>query len=653
MTIGWPAPRRNFSPWFQVVTRLMATEESDRCPTTPPGSRRGGRFRARLDGHAGAVARPGAPRHRGHEEVACDGYRGTGWSSTPRTTMSVPGLPPGARRPQAPGSAVLAVHGHGPGKSRICGVDDPDGAPGSDYAAELARRGHVVLAPDLRCFGERADWNPPDHYACDTNLVHQVMAGWNPLTQNLWDLGRALDVLEAHPLVDPSRMGVVGFSYGGTMALFLAACDHRVAAAVVSGYFSSWAEAHKMPWNMCGSQVLYGMLGRMEHVDLGALIAPRPLLVVDRARRPALPGGRRGGRRLPGCGRVYDHSGPATAWCTRSFDGEHQWHGDARLPVPRPRLGGSRPRSAAERLGGSAATAQRLSGAAAPPSRGRGRRWRGACAGGSRPGTTWRPGPPGRARTGSALRASGTTARTRSARSSAGMVTVMARAGTSASVGEVALVDLLAAARRVELDHLDVQRVVEVGHRRVVEGQVAVLADPEAAQVERVLASSSAYRAHSASGRRQPVEVVGGPRAGRLRRSARGSSAGSRRDGRGRRPRTRPCGRRRRPPRGRTGRRTRARRRRPAGSCRWRTWRGPRRRGPPRRAGCRRRCRRQRRPWPPWRAAPTPREGSWMHCRGTDDRPTFRYRSGALRCPPGAGPPVGRPTGRRRRALHR
>jgi hypothetical protein len=30
---------------------------------------------------------------------------------------------------------------------------------------------------------------------------------------------------------------------------------------------------------MCGSQVLFGMLGELEHVDLGALVAPRALLV--------------------------------------------------------------------------------------------------------------------------------------------------------------------------------------------------------------------------------------------------------------------------------------------------------------------------------------------------------------------------------------
>ena len=243
--------------------------------------------------------------------------------------MSVPAylLVPDGRG--APGSAVLAVHGHGPGKSRICGLDDPEAAPGSDYAAELARRGHVVLAPDLRCFGERADWNPDDHYACDTNLVHQVMAGWNPLTQNLWDLGRALDVLEAHPLVDPARIGVAGFSYGGTMSLFLAATDRRVAAAVVSGYFSSWSESHKVPWNMCGSQVLFGMLGRMEHVDLGALVAPRPLLVENGrddllfplAASEAVPG--------PVAADLRTARGPATGWSmthsTASTSGTAPW----------------------------------------------------------------------------------------------------------------------------------------------------------------------------------------------------------------------------------------------------------------------------------------------------------------------------------------
>jgi dienelactone hydrolase len=265
------------------------------------------------------------------ESVECHGYRRHKIVFDTEQTMSVPAylLVPDGRTTAGP--AVLAAHGHGPGKSLVCGLDETD-APNGDYAVQLVRRGYVVLAPDLRCFGERADWNPPDHYVCDTNLVHAVMAGENPLAQNLWDLARCLDVLEAHPLVDPGRIGMVGLSYGGTMTLFLAAWDERVAACVVSGYFSSWAEAHKMPWNMCGSQILPGMLGQIEHVDLGALIAPRPMLIESGTEDDLFPvaTAAEGYAKLR---RVYEFLGADEDRVAHdAFEGGHQWHGVAAYP---------------------------------------------------------------------------------------------------------------------------------------------------------------------------------------------------------------------------------------------------------------------------------------------------------------------------------
>ncbi len=188
--------------------------------------------------------------------------------------MSVPAYLLVPHERHEPGPAIVAIHGHGAGKAQVCGLVD-DGISG-DYAHQLARRGYVVLAPDLRCWGERADDMPSDHYACDTNLVHGVLAGVMPLAQNIWDLSRCVDVLAQHPFVDATRIGAVGFSYGATLSLFLAAHDERVAVAVVASYFSSWAASHAVPFNMCGSQVLPGVLGRLEHVDLAALVHPRP-----------------------------------------------------------------------------------------------------------------------------------------------------------------------------------------------------------------------------------------------------------------------------------------------------------------------------------------------------------------------------------------
>lgn len=328
-------PRRNLSPWYQVVSRLMATEQVDPLVADDPAAFEAWRerFRSRLGELLAPWPQEVPIDLEVTDEVACDGYRRQRIVFDTEETMSVPAYLLIPDRRDAPGPAVLAVHGHGPGKSRLCGIDDPEAAPGSDYGAELAKRGYVVLAPDLRCFGERADWNPPDHYGCDTNLVHQVMGGWNPLTQNLWDLARSLDVLEADPLVDPAAIGMVGFSYGGTATLFLAAWDPRVAVAVVSGYFSSWAESHKVPWNMCGSQVLFGMLGRMEHVDLGALVAPRPLLVQSGSDDPLFPVA----AAAEALGRLrvlYDRAGAGAGdrLVHDVFEGEHQWNGAGAYP---------------------------------------------------------------------------------------------------------------------------------------------------------------------------------------------------------------------------------------------------------------------------------------------------------------------------------
>lgn len=299
------------------------------------------------------------------ESKDCGPYRRERVVYDSEATISVPAylLVPAGRR--EPGPAVVAVHGHGPGKAQVCGATPPaapgflDGGdgpvpsgarelastleeaspmeegeredPNADYGHQLACRGYVVLAPDLRCFGERLDWNPPDHYACDLNLVHAYMAGEPPLTANLWDIARSLDVLCSHELVDPGRVAMVGLSYGATVTLFLAALDERIRAAVVSGYFSSFAESHKMPWNMCGSQVLPGMLGRIEHVDLASLVAPRPLLVESGSDDPLFPA-RTAREEIVHVRRVYEAFGAGDRLVHDVFEGGHRWHGELAYP---------------------------------------------------------------------------------------------------------------------------------------------------------------------------------------------------------------------------------------------------------------------------------------------------------------------------------
>jgi dienelactone hydrolase len=314
---------RNFSNW--AYWRLRLDNVTPAAPPDDPDAWRA-RTRERLDARLGPHPRPVPLDAETTEEVDCGNYTRTRIVFDTEATMSVPAylLVPHTRRDAPPGPAVLAVHGHGPGKARVCGLEV--GGPGDDYAHALAELGYVVLAPDLRGFGERGEWMPEDHYHCDWDLVCATMAGVVPLERNLWDLMRALDVLGAHPLVDASRIGVGGLSYGGTCTLFLAALDTRVRACIVSGYLSSWKSAHTIPWNMCGSQVFASIPSDLEHVDVAALVAPRPMLVETGLADDIFPVD--AARETVAHLRPLYASGPGDEGLVHDvFDGGHRWHG--------------------------------------------------------------------------------------------------------------------------------------------------------------------------------------------------------------------------------------------------------------------------------------------------------------------------------------
>ena len=160
-------PVRNYSPWYQWMARLAATEHEDPLPEGDPDPAAipawVERVRARLQELMGPEPSAVPLNVETLESIACDGYRRDKVVFDTEDTMSVPAylLVPDARDGAPPGAAVLACHGHGPGKGQVVGLEHTD-MPNADYALQLARRGYIVLAPDLRCFGERLDWNPED-----------------------------------------------------------------------------------------------------------------------------------------------------------------------------------------------------------------------------------------------------------------------------------------------------------------------------------------------------------------------------------------------------------------------------------------------------------------------------------------------------------
>ena len=281
--------------------RSRATRARPSDPAAIPAWR--DRCRDRLADLLGAPAGPGSrSTSRCARSVDCGTYRRESIVFDTEAAMSVPAFllvparPHSSRGRRSSRSTVTD-----PGKSEVCGLDDDESRDAiaehhGDYAHQLAMRGYVVLAPDLRCFGERRRLEPARQVRVRRQPRARDRRRRQPARPEPLGPRVARSTCSSeHPLVDPDRIGMVGLSYGGTATLFLAAWDERVRAAVVSGYFNEWQACHRVPWNLCGSQVLPGMLGELEHVDLGALDRAAPAARRDRDRGPDLPG--RGGAR--------------------------------------------------------------------------------------------------------------------------------------------------------------------------------------------------------------------------------------------------------------------------------------------------------------------------------------------------------------------
>ena len=114
------------------------------------------------------------------------------------------GLPAGERRP-----AFLVLHGFG-SNSESANVRTP--------TRVLNELGYVTLRFDMRGCGK------------SEGEFGRVIC-----LEQIEDLGNALEFLATHPAVDPNRIGVIGSSFGGAVAVYAGGTNPRLAAVISNG----------------------------------------------------------------------------------------------------------------------------------------------------------------------------------------------------------------------------------------------------------------------------------------------------------------------------------------------------------------------------------------------------------------------------------
>jgi len=196
------------------------------------------------------------------------------------------------RKVALPYRPVIALHGHGSdGAYLLLGIARREKdravirADNLDYARQLARRGFIVFVPVQRALGERVEKNRSYRAragrrakSCTITTLVSFVLGRTMAGLRAWDVMRTMDYIRTRPEPIAEPIGCIGWSGGGTTALYASALDERISAVVLDGAFCTY-RASILAMEHCADNYIPGILRYAEASDVAGLIAPRPVLI--------------------------------------------------------------------------------------------------------------------------------------------------------------------------------------------------------------------------------------------------------------------------------------------------------------------------------------------------------------------------------------
>lgn len=169
--------------------------------------------------------------------------------------------------------------GRRPGVLYVCGHAQKQKVHYQAHAKRFAELGFPTLIVETVQLGEAAGYH---HGNYREGWFHWYSRGYSPAAIELLNGMRGLDLLAARPEVDASRLGVTGISGGGATTWWIAAADERVkVCSPVCG--TATLESHIYDRVIDGHCDCMWWINTSlwDLADIGALIAPRPLLIAS------------------------------------------------------------------------------------------------------------------------------------------------------------------------------------------------------------------------------------------------------------------------------------------------------------------------------------------------------------------------------------
>lgn len=240
---------------------------------------------------------------------------------------------------EKPLPVAICLQGHSSGKHISLGYgkfkQDTEGYINrSNIAVQAVRNGYCSVAFDQRYMGVAGQDEKGNPACIVTNAIFPtLLIGRTPIGERVWDIKRVIDVLEKYltEYIDPKKIMCMGNSGGGTATFYAAALDERIYLAVPSCSVCSFDDSI-IPISHCGCNYIPGIRRYFDMGDIGCLIAPRKLIVVNGDKDEIFP--------IEGAKKSYDVICKSYNLMNKSEncrmvigDGGHRFYGDDVWPV--------------------------------------------------------------------------------------------------------------------------------------------------------------------------------------------------------------------------------------------------------------------------------------------------------------------------------
>jgi len=200
------------------------------------------------------------------------------------------------RNVRPPYTFMICLQGHSTGMHCSTGVDREDETKpfevegDRDFALQCMQRGIAALCIEQRSLGLRREQKQKLMHgtACLDAAMHSLMLGRTLIGERVFDVDRGIDYLAQRGDADMKRTGVMGNSGGGTISVFASALLPRIAFAMPSCYFCTFA-ASIMSIRHCADNYVPRLFQYAEMADVMGLFAPKPVVLVAGAEDPIFP----------------------------------------------------------------------------------------------------------------------------------------------------------------------------------------------------------------------------------------------------------------------------------------------------------------------------------------------------------------------------